>query len=158
MNSRISRRFAAVAALVTFAAGVGAATNADARPASPRSAAPKTVEVQMLGDAEWLGTRYLMPSALAVVAFGFALLGQYDDVYELSQFWVSFGLAVFIASFIAGAGFLGPESGRLKTLAASRGANDPEVQQRIRRIFLISRIELVLLIAAIFVMVAKPGL
>lgn len=114
--------------------------------------------VQMLGDAEWLGTRYLMPSALAVVAFGFALLGQYDDVYELSQFWVSFGLAVFIASFIAGAGFLGPESGRLKTLAASRGANDPEVQQRIRRIFLISRIELVLLIAAIFVMVAKPGL
>ena len=114
--------------------------------------------VQMLGDVEWLGTRYLMPSALAVVAFGFALLGQYDDVYELSQFWVSFGLAVFIASFIAGAGFLGPESGRLKTLAASRGANDPEVQQRIRRIFLISRIELVLLIAAIFVMVAKPGL
>jgi plastocyanin len=46
MNSRISRRFAAAAALVTFAAGVGAATSVDAPPA-----APKTVEVQMIGDA-----------------------------------------------------------------------------------------------------------
>lgn len=52
MNSRISRRFAAVAAVVTFAAGVGAVTTVDARPASPRSAVtPKTVEVQMIGDA-----------------------------------------------------------------------------------------------------------
>ena len=52
MNSRISWRFAAVAAVVIFAAGVGAATNVDARPASPRSAVtPKTVEVQMIGDA-----------------------------------------------------------------------------------------------------------
>jgi len=53
MSSRISRRrLAAVAALVTLAAGVGAATKVDARPASPRSAvAPKTVEVQMIGDA-----------------------------------------------------------------------------------------------------------
>jgi plastocyanin len=53
MTSLISRRrLAAVAALVTFAAGVGAATNADARDASLRpTAAPKTVEVQMIGDA-----------------------------------------------------------------------------------------------------------
>jgi plastocyanin len=46
MNSRISRHIAAAAALVTFAAGVGAATRVDAR-----TAAPKTVEVQMTGDA-----------------------------------------------------------------------------------------------------------
>ncbi len=46
MNSRISRRLAAAAALVTFAAGVGAATDVEAR-----NAAPKTVEIQMIGDA-----------------------------------------------------------------------------------------------------------
>jgi plastocyanin len=46
MNSRISRRIAASAALVTFAAGAGAATNVHAR-----TTAPKTVEVQMIGDA-----------------------------------------------------------------------------------------------------------
>jgi plastocyanin len=52
MNSKLSRRrIAAVAALVTFAAGVGAASNVDAHTAGPRAAAPKTVEVQMIGDA-----------------------------------------------------------------------------------------------------------
>ena len=51
MNSKLGRRrIAAVAALVTFAAGVGAATDGDARTPAPRSA-PKTVEVQMTGDA-----------------------------------------------------------------------------------------------------------
>ena len=55
MNSKIwrrRRRIAAVAAVLTFAAGVGAATDGHVSTASPRSAsAPKTVEVQMLGDA-----------------------------------------------------------------------------------------------------------
>jgi len=32
------------------------------------------------------------------------------------------------------------------------------VQRRIRRVLMVSRIELVLLIAVIFIMVAKPGL
>jgi len=61
MNSRISRRIAAAAALVTFAAGVGAATSNDARPA-----APKTVEVQMIGDA----TGYKFSPAKVTIARG----------------------------------------------------------------------------------------
>ena len=67
MNSRISRRFAAAAALVTFAAGVGAATRTETPTASsPRSAAPKTVEVQMIGDA----TGYKFSPAKITIARG----------------------------------------------------------------------------------------
>ena len=53
MNSNITRRrIATVAALVTFAAALGAATDVDARATAPNLAvAPKTVEVKMLGDA-----------------------------------------------------------------------------------------------------------
>jgi plastocyanin len=53
MNSKLTRRrIAAVAALVTLVAAVGAATDVDARTRAPRVAtAPKTVEVKMLGDA-----------------------------------------------------------------------------------------------------------
>ena len=61
MNSRISRRIAAAAALATFAAGVGAATSNDARPV-----APKTVEVQMIGDA----TGYKFSPAKITIARG----------------------------------------------------------------------------------------
>jgi hypothetical protein len=55
-------------------------------------------------------------------------------------------------------GFLGPESGRIKKLVRERSYDDPEVQRRIARILLLSRIELVVLLVAIWAMVAKPGL
>ena len=45
----------------------------------------------------------------------------------------------------------------LAKLTAERGAEDPEVQRRIRRVLWVSRVELVLLIAIIYVMVTKPG-
>lgn len=112
--------------------------------------------VDLMKDVEWIGNRVLVPSALLVVIFGgWMVIDQ--EAWEFSQFWVSAGLAVFLASFIAGAGFLGPESGRLGTLAEERSVEDPELQRRIRRLLLISRIELVLLIAVIFDMVVKPG-
>ena len=113
--------------------------------------------VDLMRDVEWIGNRVLVPSALLVVIFGgWMVIDQ--EAWEFSQFWVSAGLAIFLASFIAGAGFLGPESGRLGTLAEERSVEDPELQRRIRRLLLISRIELVLLIAVIFDMVVKPGL
>ena len=109
-----------------------------------------------LSDVEWLGTRLLTPSALLVVIFGFGLLSELD--YSVGDTWIWLALAAFAASFIAGAGFLGPESGRIGNLVAERGADDPEVQARIRRILLVSRIELVILVLVILDMVVKPGL
>jgi len=55
-------------------------------------------------------------------------------------------------------GFIGPESGRVKRLVADLGPEAPEVTARVVRIEWIARIELLLLIAVIAVMVAKPGL
>jgi plastocyanin len=53
MNTKLSRRRVAIAAaVVAFTAGAGAAAPVDAHVAIARaSAAPKTVEVQMIGDA-----------------------------------------------------------------------------------------------------------
>ena len=121
-----------------------------------RAAAPQR-QVDFMSDVEWLGTRLLTPAALLVVVFGVLMVID-QDAWKFSQFWVSAGLAVFLASFIAGAGFLGPETGRIATLAAERGGEDPDVQRRIRRVIWISRIELLLLVLVILDMVIKPGL
>ncbi len=109
-----------------------------------------------LSDIEWLGTRLLTPAALLVVVFGFGLISELE--YSVGDTWIWLALAAYVASFIVGAGFLGPESGRIGNLVAERGADDPEVQARIRRILLVSRIELVILILVILDMVVKPGL
>jgi uncharacterized membrane protein len=114
-------------------------------------------KVQLMKDVEWIGQRVLTPSALLVAAFGVWLVLD-SPAWEFSQFFVSFGLAVFVASFVAGAGFLGPEAGRIGRLGDERPVDDPELQARIERVLLISRIELVLLILVIFSMTAKPFL
>jgi uncharacterized membrane protein len=121
-----------------------------------RAAGPTAV-AQFAKDVEWIGLRLLNTASLLVVILGVLLVIEVDG-YEFSQFWISAALAMFLASFITGAGFLGPESGRIAALSEERGPTDPEVQSRISRILLISRIEFVLLVLIVLDMIVKPGL
>jgi uncharacterized membrane protein len=109
-------------------------------------------------EIEWYGTRVLVPSSLTLVILGFILLHVSAGAYDLGQGWVMFGFIVWLLSFIAGAGYLGPESGRLSNLVEERGPDDPEYQRRLKRIFMVSRIELLLLILVVLDMTVKPGL
>ena len=110
---------------------------------------------EFAADIEWLGTRVFIPASLTLVVFGFLLAAEGNWEWE---FWLVAGLAIWALSFVTGAGFLGPESGRINALSAEQGPESPEVQRRLRRIFLISRIELVLLILIVVDMTVKPGL
>jgi uncharacterized membrane protein len=104
-------------------------------------------------DIEWLGTRVFIPSSLLLVVFGFLLISEGNWDYES---WVVFGLAVWAASFLVGSGFLGPESGRISKAFAAEGSDSADGHRRLRRIFLISRIELALLILVVLAMALKP--
>jgi hypothetical protein len=73
------------------------------------------------------------------------------------QLWILIGLAGIAFSIVTGAGFIGPESGRLQALLETRTFEDPEVQSRLNRIFKISRIELGVLLLIVIDMAIKPG-
>jgi uncharacterized membrane protein len=110
----------------------------------------------LAGEVEWYGTRFLVPLSLLLVIFGFLLLHESNGVYDLGKTWVSIGFGVWILSFLTGAGYLGPESGRIGKLLEEQGPDSPEYQRRLSRIFLISRIELLLLILVVVDMTTKP--
>jgi hypothetical protein len=78
--------------------------------------------------------------------------------WSYDQFFVIFALAGWAVSFVTGAFFLGPEAKRLGQLMAAKPPDDPEVQHRIRRILAVARVDILLLIAIVFVMTAKPFL
>ena len=61
-------------------------------------------------------------------------------------------------SFITGAVFLGPESGRIGKLIEERGPEDPEMLMRLRRTLTISRVDYVVLLLVVMLMVFKPGI
>jgi uncharacterized membrane protein len=107
------------------------------------------------GDTEFVGTRIFIPASLILLVSG--LFTVHEGGWTYSQGWIQFGLAIIVLSIIVGAGYLGPESGRIARATEAHGVASAEVQARIRRIFLVSRIELVLLLCVIFDMVVKPG-
>jgi uncharacterized membrane protein len=110
--------------------------------------------VDLATDIAWIGTRVLVPASFVVVLFG--ILTAQKGGFDFGQTWISFGLLIFAVSFVIGAFFLGPESGRIARLVAARGADAPEVADRIKRVLLVSRIDLALLILVVIDMVVKP--
>lgn len=108
-----------------------------------------------MADAEWLGHRVLGPAALGTVVFGAWLATELG--YDFSDTWIVLALAAVAFSFLVGALYLDPESGRIQKLVAERGYEHPTVQARVRRVVLVSRVELLILLAVVVDMVVKPG-
>jgi hypothetical protein len=104
------------------------------------------------------GERVYTPLSLLVLAFGFGLMENAQSPWSYDQFFVIFALVGWAVSAATGAFFLGPEAARLGKLRPTKPPEDPEVQRRIRRILLIVRLDVVLLLAIVFVMTAKPFL
>ena len=112
----------------------------------------------MARKAGLIGERFYTPLSFLVLAFGFGLMQNDQSPWTYGQFFVIFALAGWAASTLIGVLFLGPEASRLGKLMPTEPPEDPEVQQRIRRILMIVRIDVVLLLVIVFVMTAKPFL
>ena len=106
-------------------------------------------------DTEVVSMRLFIPAAWIVLLAGIALMINAD--WAWGQNWIVLGLVAFGLSFVLGAGFLGPESGRIAKVIERDGPESPEAQARIRRILVLSRCELVVLVTVIVNMVVKPS-
>ena len=107
-------------------------------------------------DIEWFGLRVFTSSSLLVLATGITLV-IYTPGLNFTDTWILLALIGFGYTFVTGAFFLGPESGRLGTLFRERSPDDPEIQRRIKRIFLVSRVDLLVILLVVVDMVLKPG-
>jgi uncharacterized membrane protein len=105
-----------------------------------------------IGD---LGKRLITPAAIAVLLLGIWIVAV--SPWNFTDTWVLLGLIGIGITIVTGAGFLGPESERLAKLSAERDPSDPEIQRRIRRIFAVSRFDLIVLVLVVADMVFKPG-
>ena len=113
-------------------------------------------KAQFAKDVEWVGTRIFVPASFVLILAAIGLMENSESPWTWGMNWVVFALLVWAASFVTGAAFLGPESGRLGKLIEEQGAEAPEVAARIRRIMAVSRVELVFLVAVVWAMVVKP--
>jgi uncharacterized membrane protein len=106
-------------------------------------------------DAEFIGGRVLGPTSFVVAVLGFVLVSEGNWDFD---FWVVFAIVAWVVSAATGAAILGPQSQRVNKLVAEQGADSPEVMARARRLFLIARIDLLILVLVVLDMTIKPGI
>jgi uncharacterized membrane protein len=108
--------------------------------------------------AALIGERMFTPLSLLTLAFGFGLMENAQSPWTYDQFFVIFALAGWGVQPRPGRSSSARRRRSSEKLMPTRPADDPEVQARIRRILLIARIDVVVLLAIVFVMTAKPFL
>ena len=106
-------------------------------------------------EVELIGKRMFTPLSVLVLLLGIALVQEGD--WGFGHAWIILGLLGIAATIATGAGYLGPQMGRLAELIRTDGPDAASVQARIATILNVARIDSVVLILIIFVMVTKVG-
>ena len=105
-------------------------------------------------DAEHIGQRVFMPASVIVLLSGIAMVWYGAYTFKL---WIVLALIGIVVTAATGAIYLGPQGGRLATIAEERGVDDPQVVEVRDRLIMVSRIDYAVLVLIVLDMVFKPG-
>jgi uncharacterized membrane protein len=120
-----------------------------------RSSDPKQT-VEFLGTADFAGRYVFNVAGILTAAFGIWLVID-SDFIGFDEAWISFALTIVILSALLGMFFYGPRGKKALAIADERGPEDPEFGSLMQGIVVVSRVELVLLLAVVWAMVFQPG-
>ncbi len=112
--------------------------------------------VAVVHDIEWISVRVLIPASLAAFLLGLGLVKN-AAFWSLGDDWIVIGLVLFAITFLAGVLFFSPESKRVSKLIDAEGHDSAAVAARIKRLIVLTRIDLVILFLLIFDMSVKPS-
>jgi len=109
---------------------------------------------QLARHVEALATWVFMPAAGLLLVSGAAMVIQ---AWDFGQGWIAVSIALWLLSAVAGALYLGPRAKRAAALFEAEGPTSSAALQLTRRLFLVSRLELISFAIVIALMVFKPG-
>ena len=105
-------------------------------------------------NVEWVGNRIFVPASLALLVLGFLMI--HDGNWSYSSLWIVIALGGFAVTFLTGMVFLGPQAGKIGMLTEAEGVESPAVQEQIRRVLFVARLDLITLYAIAGNMLVKP--
>lgn len=103
----------------------------------------------------WVGPRVFFPASVLIAVSGVGLVHELQ--YDFGQPFIIAGAVVLGMTSAAGPLYLAPTSKTISRLITANGPDCPEVKRRLRRLFVISRVESVLLLGAMAGMVLQPA-
>ena len=101
-----------------------------------------------------LGMRVFLPASILLFVAG---LGMVIQNWRFSDLWISVSMGLWLASVLVGALYIGPTAAKVAASFQSEGPTSVAARSGLQRVFLVSRIELVIFAVIIALMVFKPG-
>ena len=111
---------------------------------------------QFAHQAGKIGERLYTPASLLVLLFGIGLMTNDQSPWDWDLLWVQIALAGWALTFLVGFFWIRPTAAKLAKTIEAKGPTDPETQQIISRILLVTRIDVLILLFIVFDMTAKP--
>jgi uncharacterized membrane protein len=142
--------------VLSAAIWVGTAIQQQIQYARLRATKDERKMIDFIDEAEFFGKRVFAPISAVTAVFGILLVIQgYPNFNDL---WILIAIVMWIGSVAVGAGYLSPQTVKIKELTEQKGYQDPEVQGRIKRVTTATHIDGVLLALVVADMVMKPTL
>jgi uncharacterized membrane protein len=135
---------------------VGAVILMNAMMTRASRARDRTAIFRLARELEWLGPRLIGPSAAVVIGLGIWLVFVEEDLV-FSQLWIWLSLVLVRVSMAQNGIYSAPEGRRIERLADERGPEDQEVRHRLNRLLWLARLDILILVAVLWLMVFKPG-
>lgn len=110
---------------------------------------------EFAGEVENIGKRVFTPISILMLLLGLYLVQEGD--WGFGSFWVSAAILGLLVSIAVGAGYLGPQFGKLGKLIQGEGSDSPAVREKIATILRVARMDIALLVLIVFLMVTKLG-
>lgn len=110
--------------------------------------------IRTASSIEFLAQRVFIPASILLFLAGVWMV---IDRWEFEQAWIAIAIVLWLASALVGSLYLGPMSKKIAQAFESEGPTSSSGLAMTKRVFLVSRIELVGFAVIIFLMVFKPG-
>ncbi len=110
---------------------------------------------QFSGHSGWMAQRIFIPASLSVLVLGILL--TIDGPWGFGDLWIVLALIGYAASFLTGIGFIEPEGKRIHAAIEQHGPDSAEAAFHVRRINVVSRMELAILYLVVWTMALKPS-
>ena len=107
---------------------------------------------RIAANSGWLAQRIFIPASLVVLIVGILL--TIEGPWDFGDLWIVLGLVGYAVSFLVGIGFIEPEGKRIH--AAMQAQQPARAAFHVRRINIVSRMELAVLYVVVAAMALKP--
>jgi protoporphyrinogen IX oxidase len=149
-NAYLWLKFLHVAGVAVWFGGLAAAITLNRRLSTN---ADPSIVAAVAREAQFLGTRVIAPASGVTLLTGVGMLLVSDLGFPV---WVLWGIIVFFLFGLLGSTAIRATSQELQKRIASGNAGVAELQPLVRRMALLSTINISLLVTAVWAMVFKP--